>query len=160
LVLNKERIIIGRKDKADFPQLELHGIEVKIDSGAYTSSFHCHQIEQFNQNGKEKVKCSFLDPDHPMYHEKEFVFDIFKIRRVKSSNGQVEERISIKTEITLFEKEFPVELTLTERTDMRHPVLLGRKFISKKFFIDTSRKNLSFAGHFLKAKINQESKLK
>lgn len=155
-----ERIIIGRKDKADFPHFGLKEIDVKIDSGAYTSSFHCHQIEQFKQNGIEKVRCSFLDPDHPMYHEKEFVFDIFKIRRVKSSNGQVEERISIKTEITLFEKEFPIELTLTERTDMRHPVLLGRKFISKKFFIDTSQKNLSFAGRFLKAKINQESKLK
>ena len=74
-----------------------------------------------------------IDPDHPMYHEKEFVFDIFKIRRVKSSNGQVEDRISIKTEISLFEKIFPIELTLTERTAMKHPVLLGRKFISKKF---------------------------
>ncbi|MGC9353416.1 MAG: ATP-dependent zinc protease [Mariniphaga sp.] len=160
MVLKKERVIIGRKDKADFPQLELKGIDVKIDSGAYTSSFHGHHIEQFTQNGKEKVKCSFLDPDHPMYHEKEFVFDIFKIRRVKSSNGQVEERISIKTEITLFGNNYPIELTLTERTDMRYPVLLGRKFISKKFFIDTSRKNLSFAGHFITARINQESKLK
>ena len=152
MVLKKERVIIGRKDKADFPQLELKGIDVKIDSGAYTSSFHCHQIEQFTQNGKEKVKCYFLDPDHPMYHEKEFVFDIFKIRRVKSSNGQVEDRISIKTEIYLFEREFPIELTLTERTDMRHPVLLGRKFISKKFLIDTSQKNLSFAGQIQKVK--------
>jgi hypothetical protein len=155
-----ERIVIGRKDKADFSQLELKEIDVKIDSGAYTSSFHCHQIEQFAENGKEKVKCSILDPKHPQYHEKEFVFDVFKIRRVKSSNGQVEERISIKTEITLFEKEYPIELTLTERTDMKHPVLLGRKFISKKFFIDTSRKNLSFAGRFITAKLNQESKLK
>jgi hypothetical protein len=153
-----ERLVIGRKDKADFPQLELEGIDVKIDSGAYTSSFHCHRIEQFTQNGKEKVKCSFLDPEHSQYHEKEFVIDIFKIRRVKSSNAQVEERISIKTEITLFGKNYPIELTLTERTDMKYPVLLGRKFISRKFFIDTSRKNLSFAGQFIKAKVNSELK--
>ncbi len=158
--MKKERIIIGRRDKADFPQLELEGIDVKIDSGAYTSSFHCHQIQQFTQNGKERVKCFFLDPEHHLYHEKELVFDVHKIRRVKSSNGQVEERISIKTEIELFGNNYPIELTLTERTDMRYPVLLGRKFISKKFFIDTSRKNLSFAGHFFKAKITQESKLK
>jgi hypothetical protein len=43
------KIIIGRKDTADFPQLELEGIVVKTDSGAYTSSFHCHQIEQFER---------------------------------------------------------------------------------------------------------------
>ncbi|HDR50366.1 MAG TPA: peptidase [Mariniphaga anaerophila] len=155
-----ERMIIGRKDKADFPRLGLEGIDVKIDSGAYTSSFHCHNIVQFFEDGKPRVKFRLLDPKHPRYHENEFVFDVFKIRRVKSSNGQVEERISIKTEIALFEKNYPIELTLTERTDMRHPVLLGRKFISKRFFIDTSRKNLSFAGRYLKAKINQESKLK
>lgn len=155
-----EKIILGRKDKADFPQLELEGIDVKVDSGAYTSSFHCHNIVPFFEDGKLRVKFRLLDPEHPRYHKKEFVFDVFKIRRVKSSNGQVEERISIKTEITLFGKNYPIELTLAERTDMKHPVLLGRKFISRKFFIDTSRKNLSFAGRFITAKLNQESNLK
>ena len=155
-----EKIIIGRKDKADFVQLELSGIDVKIDSGAYTSSFHCHQIELFVKNEREFVKCRFLDPQHPLYHEKEIVFEVFKIRRVKSSNGQVEERISIKTEIILFKKNYPIELTLTERADMKHPVLLGRKFTSKKFLIDTSRKNLSFMGLLITAKVNQKSKLK
>lgn len=138
------KIVIGRKDIADFEKLNLSGIEVKIDSGAYTSSFHCHEIEKVIIDGKEVVKCNFLDPDHPQYHETEFFFSIFKIRKVKSSNGQVEERFSITTEITIFKKRMPIELTLTERADMKHPVLLGRKFISKKFLIDTSRKNLSY----------------
>ncbi|SHF95482.1 Uncharacterized conserved protein [Mariniphaga anaerophila] len=153
-----ERIVIGRKDKADFPGLELTGVDVKIDSGAYTSSFHCHHIELFETEGKRKVKCSFLDPEHQMYHEKELVFNVFKVRRVKSSNGQVEERISIKTEIILFQKKYPIELTLTERSDMRSPVLIGRKFLSRKFVVDTSQKNLSFTGFFLTAKIKQESR--
>ncbi len=138
------KIVIGRKDVADFEKLSLYGIEVKIDSGAYTSSFHCHQIEKVIVDGKDVIKCNFLDPDHPQYHEAEFFFSNFKIRKVKSSNGQVEERFSIHTEITIFKKRIPIELTLTERADMKHPVLLGRKFISKKFLIDTSRKNLSY----------------
>jgi hypothetical protein len=58
------RIIIGRKDTADFPQLELEGIAVKTDSGAYTSSFHCHEIEHFSKEGIDWVKCRFLDPLH------------------------------------------------------------------------------------------------
>jgi hypothetical protein len=56
----------------------------------------------------------------------------------------VEERLSIVTEIIIFKRKYPIELTLTERADMKHPVLLGRKFLSKRFLIDTSRKNLSF----------------
>jgi len=35
---------------------------------------------------------------------------------------------------------------------MKYPVLLGRKFISKKFLIDTSRKNLSLNGKVLEIK--------
>lgn len=131
---------------ADFDQLHLSGIDVKVDSGAYTSSFHCHRIEQFKKNNEDWVKCNFLDPEHPKFHEKEFVFKIHKKRKVKSSNGIVEERISIITEITLFKQNLPIELTLTERGDMKYPVLLGRKFISKNFLIDTSKKNLSLNG--------------
>lgn len=139
----KSKIVIGRKDFADFKKLDLFEIEVKIDSGAYTSSFHCHKIERITRNGTEAIRCNFLDPGHPQYHEKEFCFEEFTIRNVKSSNGMVEERFSIFTEITIFQTTYPIELTLTERPDMKHPVLLGRKFVSKKFMIDTSRKNLS-----------------
>jgi hypothetical protein len=96
-----------------------------------------------------QIKCNFLDPSHPQYHEKEFCFENFKMRTIKSSNGSVEERVSINTEITIFKKKYPIELTLTERNEMKHPVLLGRKFISKRFLIDTSRKNLSVNGKLI-----------
>lgn len=74
------------------------------------------------------------------------------MRNIKSSNGSVEERVSINTEITIFQKKYPIELTLTERIEMKHPVLLGRKFISKRFLIDTSRKNLSLNGKLIEIK--------
>ncbi len=143
---SSKRIIIGRKDVADFENLDLFGIEVKIDSGAYTSSLHCHKIEIIEKNGEKVLKCNFLDPDHPQYHGKEFCFNNFKLRNIKSSNGMTEERYSIFTGITIFQKKYPIELTLTERNEMKHLVLLGRKFISKRFLIDTSRKNLSLRG--------------
>lgn len=138
-----QRIIIGRQDVADFPKLSLFELPVKIDSGAYTSSLHCHNIEEFEEQGIKKIKCNFLDPEHEKYHEKEFIFDNFKKRKVKSSNGIVEIRYSITTEITLFKTNYPIELTLTERGSMKFSVLLGRKFLSKKFIINTAIKNLS-----------------
>jgi len=147
-----KRKVIGRKDIADFGKLDLYGIEVKIDSGAYTSSFHCQKIEKIIKDGVAQIKFNFLDHSHQQYHEKEFFFEDFKMRSIKSSNGSVEERVSIKTEITIFKKKYPIELTLTERIEMKHPVLLGRKFISKRFLIDTSRKNLSFNGKIVEIK--------
>jgi hypothetical protein len=152
-----KKIVIGRKDIADFEKLKLFGIKVKIDSGAYTSSLHCHKLEKINLNGVENIKCNFLDPTHPQYHEKEFCFENFKMRTIKSSNGSVEERVSVNTEITIFQKKYPIELTLTERNEMKHPVLLGRKFVSKRFLIDTSRKNLSFNGKIIEIRKIQKA---
>jgi hypothetical protein len=40
---------------------------------------------------------------------------------------------------------------------MKHPVLLGRKFISKRFLIDTSRKNLSVNGKLIEIKKIQKT---
>ena len=139
-------MVIGREDVADFPLLELEGIEVKIDTGAFTSSFHCHNIELIKTNGTEKLHCSFLDPQHEKYHDKEFIFEAFTLKKVKSSNGQLEERYSITTEIKLFDQLYAIELTLTERGTMKFPVLLGRKFLSKRFVVDSSLKNLSEKG--------------
>ncbi|WP_321287580.1 RimK/LysX family protein [uncultured Sunxiuqinia sp.] len=144
--MTKSKIVIGREDIADFPLLNLGGIEVKTDSGAYTSSFHCHNIELISVDGVEKLKCYFLDPEHDKYRNKEFIFETFVLKKVKSSNGQMEERYSISTEIRLFEKTYPIDLTLTERGSMKFPVLLGRKFLSKRFVVDSSLTNLSQKG--------------
>ena len=134
------KTLIGRTDIVDFPKLELFEIAIKVDSGAYTSSFHCHHIEIEN----EILKCQFLDPKHEKYHEKYFYFKEFIQKNVKSSNGVTESRFIVKTEIFIFNEIHNIELSLTERGSMMYPVLLGRKFLSKKFIIDTAKKNLSF----------------
>ncbi|WP_372775839.1 ATP-dependent zinc protease [Mangrovibacterium sp.] len=138
-----QKILIGRHDKAEFPELELEYIDVKIDTGAFTSSFHCHNIEVIKVNGEKKLHCYFLDPDHDQYHNKEFIFDRFSKKKVRSSNGLIEERYSIETQIILFNQTYPIELTLTERGNMKFPVLLGRKFLSKRFVVDSAKTQLS-----------------
>lgn len=131
---------IGRTDKADFPSLHLHDIDVKIDTGAYTSTIHCKNV-QVEDN---YLKSVFLDPEHPAYHEKEFIFDKYDVRVVKSSNGQTQARYRILTEIELFGKCYPIFLTLSDRGEMKYPVLLGRKFLTKRFVVDINRTNLSY----------------
>lgn len=142
-MLKKE---IGRIDKADFPLLNLFDIEVKIDTGAYTSSIHCKNMKVEDNY----LKCNFLDEEHPSYHEKEIIFDEYDVKVVKSSNGISEARYRILTKIMLFGKATPIFLTLSDREEMRFPVLLGRNFLSKKYIVDITKTNLSF-----KKKLNQ-----
>ena len=56
--------MIGRFDRADFPDLQLNDISIKIDTGAYTSSIHCDNIIEVD----DVLKCTFLDEEHPLYN--------------------------------------------------------------------------------------------
>jgi hypothetical protein len=135
---------IGRIDKADFPELHLQDIDLKVDSGAYTSSIHCSDIEEIEVEGDNFIRFTLLDPEHEFYNNKEFSTKNYASKMVKSSNGISEKRFLIETNIVIFNKSFPIHLTLSERKDMTFPILLGRKFLNKKFVIDTAKKNLSY----------------
>lgn len=137
------KLTIGRIDKADFKEFLLFDIDVKIDSGAYTSSIHCSDIKEISINGENFIKFTLLDPQHPFYNNKEYSTKKYAIKFVKSSNGIAQKRYLIQTEIFIFNTSYPIHLTLSERKDMKFPVLLGRKFLNKQFVIDTSRTNVS-----------------
>lgn len=135
--------IIGRAELVDLPDWDLFGINAKIDTGAYTSSLHCHHIEPFDREGKPFVRFNLLDPSHEIYNDKLFELPIFKSKTVKSSNGQTEERFVVKTKVRIMGKELNAELSLTDRSEMRYPVLIGRKLIKGHFIVDVSQKFLS-----------------
>ena len=132
--------IIGRIDKADFPALDLFDIDIKIDTGAYTSSIHCHKV--IVEDGV--LKCMFYKKKHPLYTGKEVEFKSFSKAKVKSSNGIVQTRYKVKTTIVIFEKKYNINLTLSTREKMKYPVLIGRKFLLKKFVVDVDQKNVSY----------------
>lgn len=132
--------IIGRRDKADFPDLELKEVPIKIDTGAYTSSIHCYKFEI-----KEGVLyANFSDGIKNSLNKKRIKFTEFEEVKVKSSNGQVQKRYVIKSRINLFGKLYKISLTLADRKKMKNPVLIGRKFLNKKFIVDTDLEYVSF----------------
>jgi hypothetical protein len=130
--------IIGRIEKVDFPDWNIFGIDAKIDTGAYTSSLHCHEIDLDSE--KRNVTFSVFDPSHPEFEHKRFISPVHDIRSIRSSNGLAEDRIIIKTTLSIIGEEYPTELSLTNRSEMRYPVLLGRKFIKGRFIVDVSKK--------------------
>ncbi|AVR44955.1 peptidase [Christiangramia fulva] len=135
-----EKIVIGRFDKADFPVLNLNDVAVKIDTGAYTSSIHCDHIIEDDDG----IHCTFLDEEHPMYNGKKFSFREYDIVFVRSSNGIIQKRYQVQTKIKIFGKVFKISLSLSDRQEMRYPVLLGRKFLTKKFIVDTELSDVSY----------------
>ena len=132
--------IIGRTDKIDFPKLNLFAIDVKIDTGAYTSAIHCSKI--IEEHGV--LKCTFYSKGHPNFNGREVVFQNYTFTDVKSSNGFVENRYKIKTEVVFFNKTYKINLTLSTRAEMKFPVLIGRQFLKQKFMVDVDLLDLSY----------------
>ena len=139
----KQRLVIGRKDKVDFPKLGLYDIDAKVDTGAYTSSIHCRDLKVIDKDGEKHIRFSLVSPSHPSYN-KLIARPIYAKRSVKNSFGQIDKRYIIKTQISLFGERLDIELSLTDRSKMDYPVLLGRKLLNKRFVVDVSQSDLSY----------------
>lgn len=134
----RNKIIIGRREKVDFPELGLFDIEAKIDTGAYTTALHCHDIQVVNRDGRDVLCFKLLDPTHPEYNEKQQCFTSFSTKDIKNSFGEKESRYVIKTLVRIGRKRIRTVISLTDRGNMRYPVLIGRKMLRGKFMVDVS----------------------
>jgi hypothetical protein len=134
------KVLIGRVEEVDFPELELFGVQAKIDTGAYTSALHCQDIYESRENGVKVLYFKPLDKNHPLYNEQEIRVQKYTRKKIKNSFGQIETRFIIATAIKIGEKEVVTEISLADRANMRYPVLLGRKFLSKGFLIDVNKR--------------------
>ncbi|MEM7162590.1 MAG: RimK/LysX family protein [Bacteroidota bacterium] len=140
----KRKKVIGRTDCVDFPHLKLKGVSVKIDTGAYTSSLHCHSIEEVQKKDKKVIRFIPLDPSHDQFKKKAFEIDNYETRSIRNSFGSDEERFVITTEVILYGETFEIDFSLTDRSDMKYPILLGRKLLANLFVVDVAKTNLSF----------------
>lgn len=135
-----KKLIIGRLERIVLPNLTADTLEAKIDTGAYTSSLHCHDVQLFQKKESQWVRFFILDPTHPIYKKQAFDCPVFKVKKIKSSNGLVSERVIIKQKAFFCGETRTIQLSLSDRSDMKYPVLIGRRFISENYLVDVSKK--------------------
>ncbi|WP_296130949.1 ATP-dependent zinc protease [Pseudomonas sp. Ga0074129] len=110
----------------NLPELGMVGLRAKIDTGASTSCLHASDIQPFDRAGEPWVRfTAHLGTLVQRRHRCEA--PLVSLKTIKSSNGQAQSRYVIRTPVTLGEREWPVEFTLTCRKTMRYRVLLGSK---------------------------------
>ncbi len=131
---------LGRSDRVDLPGLGLTNIHAKIDTGAYNCSLHCSRAEIVDGN----LEFVLLDEEHPEFTGMKFVFKKYEQREIKNSFGEAELRYVIKTTIRIYDYLIRAEFSLSNRGNLKFPVLLGRKILRDRFLIDVTKKDLSF----------------
>lgn len=126
--------VLGIFEQIDFPEFGIESIKAKIDSGAYTGALHCTKISE--QETKKGVVLQFSPFDYPNI---KITSDDFEKRTVRSSNGKTEDRYFIKTLINVQGETYPIRLSLADRSSMKWPVIIGRRFLRKnKFLLDVN----------------------
>jgi hypothetical protein len=147
--MKKQRVpkrVVGRRELVDFPQFQVWGVEAKVDTGAFTGAIHCSDIHVDTlPDGRPVLRVLLLDEEHPQFNGRPLEFTDFSLRDIKSSNGEVQERYVIRTSIRLFGEDFDTEFSLSDRSDMRYPVLMGRLLLRRaRLVVDVARRNVSY----------------
>ena len=109
----------------------------KIDTGANTTALHCHHVRV--ENGVLFFR--LLDESHPEYVQREQRFEKFEEKLIKSSFGQSELRYVVHTTIVIGKRKIKSIVSLSDRANMRYPVLIGRRFLKNRFNVDVSLLN-------------------
>lgn len=79
---------------------------------------------------------------HPIQRNSRIVINcsakLIDTRVIKSSNGHLQERLTIETPVEINGQVWPIEVTLTNRSDMGFRLLLGRAAIKNNYVVDPS----------------------
>lgn len=134
-----ENKVLGSFEIVSFPEFKIPDIVAKIDTGAYTGALHCTKIREKEIDG-ENVLC-FSPFDHP---EIEMKVTEFAIKYVRSSNGVKQNRYFIDTVIHIQGQDYPIALSLADRSEMKWPVLIGRRFLRQNHFLVDVRKTAQY----------------
>lgn len=138
----KSSIVIGWREWACFPDLNIQAIQFKTDTGAKTSALHAINIELFEQNKQQWVRFTTQLKQNKRKPLIECVAQVKSFRTVTNSGGHTERRPVIETVLLLGKYQMTIELTLSDRSGLRYSMLLGRRAMQNNVLVDPSRSYL------------------
>ncbi len=126
---------LGWEEWLALPKLGLPAIRAKVDTGAKTSALHAMAVEPFGPAEKPQVRFTIQPVPEDASLEIICSAPVVDRRNIMSSNGETELRYIIKTPVTIGEKTWDIEVSLTNRENMNFRMLLGRSSIQDDIFV-------------------------
>ncbi len=147
--MSPELLVVGWHEPVALPDLGIERAFAKIDTGADTSTLHANNIRVMSRGSERLVQ--FTPPllrrqasckDWPEGGVRHVTAPLVEERIVRSSMGQDEERVIIKTTLVLGPLEIEACFSLTNRDGLRFPLLIGRDALGGRAFVDPGRAHL------------------
>ena len=130
---------IGWREWIYLPKYGDFAIKAKVDTGARTSALHATQIKEYDKNGKILISFRL----HQSKKHIDISTQLIRYIKITSSFGNSEIRPLIRLKIRLGERSWFTEVTLTKRTRMTYPMLIGRNTLMKKYLIHSHKSYLT-----------------
>jgi len=134
---NPPKLVAGWREWVSLPGLGIDTIKAKLDVGARTSALHAYDIDAFEEEGRVRFRV------HPFQGRDDIEVaceaDLVGRRLVKNSGGVVEARWVIRTPLRVGGVEWPIDITLTNRSPMRFRMLLGRAGMRRHLLVNPGR---------------------
>ena len=126
----------GWRELVRLPELGAGPLTAKLDTGARSASLHAENIE-VSADGRhvrfdvprDDRRREHLHCQMPLHGEK----------RVKNTGGTAETRLVVETDIEMGGARWKALVTLSDRTDMGVPMLLGRATLAGRFVVNPAR---------------------
>lgn len=134
-ITRTKRPVVGWREYVRLPLLGIGKFVAKIDTGAKSAALHAENIEIGGSRQRKTVK--FVVAINGRHHHCQL--PLIGERRIKNSSGVSELRAVVETEIQLGKRRITAEVTLTNRTDMGVPMLLGRATVRDHFLVHPGR---------------------
>ena len=133
------KTLIGWREWVSLPELNIKHIKAKIDTGARTSALHAFKLKPYIKKGVQRIRFSI----HPLQNNTKKVVEcdalVLDRRVVSDSGGHREKRYVIETNIQLGDRLWTIEMTLTNRENMKFRMLLGRTAMDGELIIDPGK---------------------
>ena len=136
--------LVGWAEQVAFPDLGIPFIRAKIDTGARTSALHAVRLHHFEHEGADWVR--FTVPARKGRPAARVEAPLAGVRRVRSSNGELQKRFLIRTRLIIGKKTFRADVTLTNRSQMGYAMLVGLTALRKRFLVDVSKSYMQGGG--------------
>ena len=130
-------VLIGWTEYVDLPDWGVRRLRAKVDTGARSSALHVENIRLLPRD--------IVLFDVVLHREKrdrrvQVRARVVRRSRVRSSNGQLSQRLFVETTLRLGPVEKTIEVSLVDRTRMIHRMLLGRAALAGPFLVDVDHR--------------------
>ena len=126
---------IGWRERIALPDWDISKLRAKIDTGACHSALDAIDVEQVDD---DHIRFLLVIKRRPELITKEVIAPMARQASVRSSLGDVHERLVVQTDVQIGSVHRTVEFGLVDRSAMRYRSLIGRSALAPDLLVDSN----------------------